>query len=277
MVRVILDRLGEFREVPDVSAEMGQAEQLLQESVAADGCRIQRTEREALMDLTLRRLGRGQGDVQPLAAKEPAAQKLRAMLTARITNLTRLHPPPVDLMARFQKLLDDHNAGTINAQLYFEERIALGQAPDDEEATAVKGGLTEGQQAVADLITRRRRDLTKDEKVVVKRVAEEPPCSSGTDSSSTGATSSGPAPLSARWLRKRSIASRQVDMADLRAEMRDRLPVRIRVVLGRRTVGVRHGSMTKRKTPGFRTAHADSLKHSTMLQNVARGIHHSGS
>ena len=172
VVRVILDRLGEFREVPDVSAVMGQVEQLLDESVAANAYLIQGEEREALMDLS-------RVDWDAVKAmftsgrQRTAAQKLRAMLTARITNLTRLNPTRVDLMERFQKLLDDYNAGSINAQLYFEELIALGRSLDEEEARATKRGLTEEQQAVVDLITRPGPDLSKDEEAVVKRVAEE--------------------------------------------------------------------------------------------------------
>ncbi|HXC78458.1 MAG TPA: type I restriction enzyme endonuclease domain-containing protein, partial [Candidatus Acidoferrum sp.] len=172
VVRVILDRIAESRDVPDVSQLMGQVEQLLDDSVAANAYLIQGEEHEALMDL-------GQVDwdaVKSMFAsghQRTAAQKLRAMLTARITNLTRLNPTRVDLVERFQKLLDDYNAGSINAQLYFEELVALGQSLDEEEARAAKGGLTEEQQAIVDLITRPGPDLSQEEGALVKRVAKE--------------------------------------------------------------------------------------------------------
>jgi type I restriction enzyme R subunit len=172
VVRVILDRLAESRDVPDVSQLMGQVEQLLDDSVAANAYLIQGEEREALMDLS-------QVDwdaVKSMFAsghQRTAAQKLRAMLTARITNLTRLNPTRVDLMERFQKLLDDYNAGSINAQLYFEELVAIGRSLDEEEARAAKGGLTEEQQAIVDLISRPGPDLSQEEEALVKRVAKE--------------------------------------------------------------------------------------------------------
>ena len=50
-----------------------------------------------------------------------AAQKLRSMLSARITRLTQLNATRVDLLERFQKLLADCNGGSINAQAYFDE------------------------------------------------------------------------------------------------------------------------------------------------------------
>jgi type I restriction enzyme R subunit len=169
---VILDRLAESRDVPDVSQLTGQVEQLLDDSLAANAYLIGGEEREALMDLS-----RVDWDaVKSMFAsghQRTAAQKLRAMLTARITNLTRLNPTRVDLMERFQKLLDDYNAGSINAQLYFEELVALGQSLDAEEARAAKGGLTEEQQAIVDLITRPGPDLSQEEDPLVKRVAKE--------------------------------------------------------------------------------------------------------
>lgn len=171
-IRVVMDRIGEAEGKPDVSGVMAQVEQLLDESVAAKAYLIQGGEREALMDLS---------QVDWDAVKEmfksgrqrTATQKLRSMLSARITNLTRLNPTRVDLMERFQKLLDDYNAGSLNVQTYFEELIALSQALTTEEARALSEGLNEEQLAVFDLLTRPGPGLTPDEEKQVKRVADE--------------------------------------------------------------------------------------------------------
>ena len=81
------------------------------------------------------------------------------MLSARITRLTRLKPTRVDLIERFQKLLDDYNAGSLNVQTYFEQLVALSQALSHEDARA----LSEGQLAIFDLLTRPGPDLSPDE------------------------------------------------------------------------------------------------------------------
>jgi type I restriction enzyme, R subunit len=94
-------------------------------------------------------------------------------LSARISNLTRLNPTRVDLLERFQKLLDDYNAGSMNVQTYFTELVALSQALTYEEARALSEGLNEEQLAVFDLITRPGPDLSGEEEKAVKRVAEE--------------------------------------------------------------------------------------------------------
>ena len=171
-IRVIMDRIADATTPPDISGVMAQVEQLLDESVAANAYLIRGEERDALMDLS---------QVDWDAVKEmfnsgrqrTAAQKLRSMLSARITNLTRLNPTRVDLLERFQKLLADYNAGSMNVQAYFDELVALSQALTKEEARALSEGLNEEQLAVFDLITRPGPDLSSEEEKEVKRVAEE--------------------------------------------------------------------------------------------------------
>jgi type I restriction enzyme R subunit len=171
-IRVVMDRIGETNTPPDVSGVMVQVQQLLDESVAANAYLIRGDERESLMDLSkvdwdaVKQMFQG-------GRQRTAAQKLRSMLSARITNLTRLNPTRVDLLERFQKLLDDYNAGSMNVQTYFEELVALSQALTHEEARALSEGLNEEQLAVFDLITRPGPELSAEEEKQVKRVAEE--------------------------------------------------------------------------------------------------------
>ena len=171
-IRVIMDRIAEANGRPDVSGVMAQVEQLLDESVAANAYLIQGKERESLMDLSkvdwdaLR-------EMFSSGRQRTAAQKLRSLLSAQITRLTRLNPTRVDFLERFQKLLADYNAGSMNVQVYFAELVRLSQALTREEARALSQGLNEEQLAVFDLITRPGPDLTPDEEIQVKRVAEE--------------------------------------------------------------------------------------------------------
>jgi type I restriction enzyme, R subunit len=172
VIRVVMDRIGEAGGRPEISGVMAQIEQLLDESVAANAYLIGSEERKSLMDLS---------EVDWDAVKtmfasgrqRTAAQKLRSMLTARITNLTRLNPTRVDLYDRFQRLLDQYNAGSLNVQQYFDELVKLSHSLSEEEARAVSAGLTEEQLAVFDLLTRPGPNLTSDEEQQVKRVAEE--------------------------------------------------------------------------------------------------------
>jgi type I restriction enzyme R subunit len=172
VIRVVMDRIGEAADRPEVSGVMAQIEQLLDESVAANAYFIGSEERKALMDLS----EVDWDNVKAMFAsgrQRTAAQKLRSMLTARITNLTRLNPTRVDFYERFQRLLDQYNAGSLNVEQYFDELVKLSRSLTEEEARAVSAGLTEEQLAIFDLLTRPGPDLTDDEEAQVKRVAEE--------------------------------------------------------------------------------------------------------
>jgi len=45
------------------------------------------------------------------------------LLSARITALVRLNPVRVDLVERFEKLVADYNAGSINTGNFFQELL----------------------------------------------------------------------------------------------------------------------------------------------------------
>lgn len=172
VIRMAMDRIAAVEGRPDVSGVMGQIEQLLDESVAANAYLIGSEERRQLMDLSavdweavhqLFKSGR----------QRTAAQKLRALLSSRVTQLARLNPTRVDLFERFQKLLDDYNAGSLNAQQYYDELVRFSRGLTEEESRALAEGLSEEQLAVFDILTRPGPDLSADEERQVKRVAEE--------------------------------------------------------------------------------------------------------
>jgi type I restriction enzyme R subunit len=172
VIRVVMDRIGEAGGRPEISGVMAQIEQLLDESVAANAYFIGSEERKSLMDLS----EVDWDNVKAMFAsgrQRTAAQKLRSMLTARITNLTRLNPTRVDLFDRFQRLLDQYNAGSLNVQQYFDELVKLSQSLTEEETRAIAVGLTDEQLAIFDLLMRPGPDLTADEQAQVKRVAEQ--------------------------------------------------------------------------------------------------------
>lgn len=172
VIRVVMDRIAAAEGRPDLSSVMAQVEQLLDESVAANAYLIGSDEAKSLMDLS-------QVDWDSVKAmfaggrQRTAAQRLRSMLSARITRLTRLNPTRVDLIDRFQRLLDDYNAGSLNVQQYFAELVKLSHSLDQEEARTLSAGLNEEQLAIFDLLTRPGPELSTDEEKQVKLVAEE--------------------------------------------------------------------------------------------------------
>jgi type I restriction enzyme, R subunit len=151
---------------------MGRIEQLLDESVAAREYLIPESDAEALFDLgavNWEALQKAFSEGRP----RTAAQRLRSLLSARITTLVRLNPARVDLVERFEKLVADYDAGSINTEQFFQALLEFGNELTTEEARSISEKLTEEQLAVFDLLMRPAPELSEDEKTQVKRVAEE--------------------------------------------------------------------------------------------------------
>jgi type I restriction enzyme R subunit len=102
-----------------------------------------------------------------------AAERLRSLLSARITALVRLNPVRVDLVERFENLVVEYNEGSKNTEQFFQELLKFGKDLTEEEARSLAEGLTEEQLAIFDLLMRPAPELSEDEKAQVKRVAEE--------------------------------------------------------------------------------------------------------
>src|SRR5439155_12366330 len=66
-----------------------------------------------------------------------AAQRVRSLLSARLTALVRLNPARVDLVERFEKLVADYNAGSLNTEQFFQALLKFRNVLTDEEARAL--------------------------------------------------------------------------------------------------------------------------------------------
>jgi type I restriction enzyme, R subunit len=171
-IKFVADAITEYTERPDISGVIGRIGQLLDESVAANEYLIPAGEANALFDLSAVDWD-GLEEVFKQGRPRTAAQRLRSLLSARVTALVRLNPMRVDLVERFEKLVADYNAGSINTETFFKELLAFKATLTEEEARALAEGLDEEQLAVFDLLMRPSPDLTDAERTQVKRVADE--------------------------------------------------------------------------------------------------------
>jgi type I restriction enzyme R subunit len=172
VVKFLADGIAAYTERPDVSGVMARVEQLLDESVAAQEYLIPASDAEALFDLATvdwKKLEEAFKRGRP----RTAAERMRSLLSARLTALTRLNPMRVDLVERFEKLVADYNEGSVNTEAFFQELLKFSDALDQEEARSLSEGLTEEQLAVFDLLMRPAPELSVAEKSLVKTVAED--------------------------------------------------------------------------------------------------------
>ena len=170
--KFLADGIAAYTERADVSGVLGKVEQLLDESVAAREYLIPESEAKALFDLAAVDW-EGLQEAFKQGRPRTAAQRLRSLLSTRLTALVRLNPARVDIVERFEKLVADYNAGSINTEVFFQELMKFSGALSEEESRALAEGLSEEQLAIFDLLMRPAPELSDKEKAQVKKVAEE--------------------------------------------------------------------------------------------------------
>jgi type I restriction enzyme, R subunit len=171
---VIADAIRNRLGPADISKVSAEIEQLLDENI--EGVSITAPIRapqdtEGLVDLSsidfekLGSLFARQPKTTVETMKNKAQQRARAM-AAR--NPTRVH-----LVDKLEKLVDAYNAGTLDADRFFEALKKLVAEMDEEERRAAREELTEDELAIFDLLTRPEPKLTKAQEIAVKKVARE--------------------------------------------------------------------------------------------------------
>ncbi len=160
-------------EPPDISAVMGDVEDLLNDSIATEGYRIgPATRPEALINLS-------EIDFEALQArfakghKRTEAEKLKRLIEGKLAQLVKLNSSRADFAEKFQKLIDEYNSGSKNVEELFAELKTFAQALTTEERRHVAANLSEEELAVFDIITKPAPDLTKNEEEVVKKVCRD--------------------------------------------------------------------------------------------------------
>lgn len=105
------------------------------------------------------------------ASPKVTAEKLREGAEEKARKMAAANPTRQHLVERLEKLVADYNAGSVDAEQFFEALKAFIGEMDEEEQRAVREELSEEELAIFDLLTNPEPKLTKTEEQDVKRVA----------------------------------------------------------------------------------------------------------
>lgn len=105
------------------------------------------------------------------ASPKVTAEKLRDEAEGKARKMADSNPTRQHLVERLEKLVADYNAGSVDAEQFFEALKAFIGEMDEEEQRAAREELTEEELAIFDLLTNPEPKLTKAEEQEVKRVA----------------------------------------------------------------------------------------------------------
>jgi len=160
-------------EQPDISAVMGDVEDLLNDSIATEGYHIgPASNPEALINLS-------EIDFEALQEKfaqghkRTQAEKLKRLIEGRLAELLTLNRSRVDFADKFQKLIEEYNAGSQNVEALFAELVKFARELTQEEQRSVAEGLSEEELALFDILTKPEPVLSAKEQAEVKKVCRE--------------------------------------------------------------------------------------------------------
>ena len=170
VIRTIAAKIESSTEAPDISGVMESVSELLDRSVAANEYIIGTAGADPLIDLN-------QLDFEQLilsfeGRKRTAAKAIEKNIEERLDDAVRKNPTRRDLAERFRQLIDEYNAGTHNLEEFLRRLRAISDELTDEEQRAVKEGMSEGELAIYDLLTKPDPDLTRAQAIEVKSAAK---------------------------------------------------------------------------------------------------------
>lgn len=150
---------------------MGQVEALLDESVVAQRYRVR--EDGPKLDLSRIDFDKLAQSFKTSAHKRTEAEKLKAMLTGRVDQLTRLNKTRVNFGEKLRAMIEQYNGSAANIEAFFQELLQFGQELDAEGQRAAREGLSEAELAIFDLVAQGDPDLSKREEKAVKAMAKQ--------------------------------------------------------------------------------------------------------
>jgi type I restriction enzyme R subunit len=173
---IISQKIRSLAPPADISGIMGEVEKLLDDSIAAEGYVIGDPEgiwaKKRLVDLS-------KIDFEALKAKfehgrkRTEAEKLKGKINSKLRKMVRLNRTRMDYLERFQQMIDEYNAGSMNIDQFFKRLVSFAQGLNEEEKRGISEQLTEEELAIFDLLTKPEILLTKKEEQQVKKVGRE--------------------------------------------------------------------------------------------------------
>jgi type I restriction enzyme R subunit len=168
---VIADKIRSLAPEADISEVMEAVEGLLDKSIAAEGYVIDKGDHHPV-DLS-------KIDFEALKAnfaksrKHIEVEKLKGAVASKLSKMVRLNKTRTDYLEKFQRMIEEYNAGSYNIEEFFKRLTAFAQSLNEEDRRAIAEHLTEEELAIFDLLTKPDMKLSKKEEQAVKKAARD--------------------------------------------------------------------------------------------------------
>ena len=168
LISVLAERIRSLMPKPDITAIMRDVEDLLDRSVAP--IPYEMPEQPEIIDISRIDFDKLRQKFDT-GNKRTEAERLRALLSQKLTAMVARNPTRADFLERFQRLIDEYNSGSHNVEAFFRGLMGFMKEISEAEQEAIREGLTEEEKAVFDILTKPEPELTDKEREQVKAVA----------------------------------------------------------------------------------------------------------
>ncbi len=105
--------------------------------------------------------------------KNTLLERMKGAVASQLNKMVRQNRMRLDYLRRFQEMIEEYNAGSVNVEEFFDRLMKFAQSLNQEEQRAVGEQLSEEELAVFDLLTKPEMELTTKEQSQVKKTARE--------------------------------------------------------------------------------------------------------
>ena len=164
-------------ETPDITPIMGKLNDLLDESIGAEGFTIaegQAGARHGVIDLSKINFEALAAKFKESKQKNLDIEKLKAAIRATLDKIVHMHRAlRTDYQQKFEELIAAYNSGSRNIDELFEELLKLSRELSEEQTRHVRENMLPDELVIFDILTRPAPELSDTERDEVKKVAKQ--------------------------------------------------------------------------------------------------------
>jgi type I restriction enzyme R subunit len=164
-------------ETPDITPIMGRLNDLLDESIGAEGFTIAEGHagaRHGVIDLSKINFEVLAKKFKESKQKNLDIERLKAAIRATLDKIVHMHRAlRMDYQQKFEELIADYNAGSLNIDQLFAALLEQSRQLTEEQSRHVRENLLPGELVIFDILTRPAPELSDAERDEVKKVAKQ--------------------------------------------------------------------------------------------------------
>jgi type I restriction enzyme R subunit len=172
VIRIIAEKIRILSPETDISEVMYKVEKLLDESIATEGYVIRDPFDDQLIELSKVDFDALRNQFK-IGQKHTKAEKLKGKIAGKLKKMVRLNRTRMDYHDKFQKMIEEYNAGSINIDEFFNRLVDFAWTLNEEEKRHMTEQLSEEELSIFDLLRKPRIELSKKDEKQVKKAAKD--------------------------------------------------------------------------------------------------------